>query len=187
MKWIGNRISFQEDKQKATFIVYPEKKPLITSLMGAWVAMWLAIGITMAWAYFTLELTQQEQIITLVFLAFWFYYAQRVGRSFLWLLYGKEMLKINEVGLVIKTATGSYGKAKEYFHENITKMQIHQPKEHSMQAVWENSPWVAGGERIEFEYKGKLIRFGRKLDEKDAKMLFQMIIKRVESQVRKSK
>ena len=186
MKWIGERISFQEDKQRATFIVYPEKKPLITGLMGAWFAMWFAIGVTMVWAYFTLKMTQQEQIIIMVFLVFWFYYAQRVGRSFLWLLYGKEMLKINEVGLTLKTATGLYGRAREYFHENITKMQIHQPKENSIQAAWENSPWVAGGERIEFEYKGKLIRFGRKLDEKDAKMLFQMIIKRVESQARKN-
>lgn len=187
MKWIGERISFHEDKQRATFIVYPEKKALISALMGAWCAMWLAIGVTMIWSLFNLKMTQQENIISLVFMVFWFYYAQRVGRSFLWILYGKEMLKINEVGLVVKIATGSYGKAKEYFHENITKMQLHHPKENSLQAVWENSPWVAGGERIEFEYKGKLIRFGRKLSEKDAKTLFQMIVKRVESQARKSK
>lgn len=187
MKWIGERISFDEDKNKATFIIYPERKAWVTGLMGAWVAMWLSIGAIMVWAYFTLKLTNQEQIIIWIFMAFWAYYAQRVGRSLLWLLYGKEMLKINEVGLIIKTATGKYGKAKEYFHENIGKMQIHIPKENSMQTAWENSPWVNGGERLEFEYKGKIIRFGKKLPEKEAKLLFQMIVKRVEAQVRKSK
>ncbi len=187
MKWIGERISFHEDKNKSTFIIYPEKKALVNMLMGAWCAMWLAIGVTMIWAYFTLKLTEQERIIVGIFMVFWTYYAYRVGKSFLWLLYGKEMLKINEVGLSIKKSISGYGKAHEYFHENIDKMRMHQPKENSMQAAWEESPWVSGGERIEFDYAGKVIRLGRKLPEKEAKTLFQMITKRVEEQVKRNR
>lgn len=156
-------------------------------LMGAWCAMWLAIGITMTLAYFSLKLTQQESLIIVIFMIFWFYYAQRVGRSFLWLLYGREMIKINEVSLTIKKSIRGYGKAREYFLENIHKMRLHQPKENSMQAAWENSPWISGGERLEFDYAGKIIRFGRKLDEKESKLLFQMITKRVETQVKQNK
>lgn len=187
MKWIGKRISFNEDKNKATFIIYPEKKAVVNMLMGAWCAMWLAIGVTMVWSFFTFELTKQENIIIGVFMVFWFYYAQRVGRSFLWLLYGKEMLKINEVGFSIKKSILGYGKAKEYFVENIEKMRTRQPKEKSIQETWENSPWVAGGERLEFDYKGKVVRFGRKLPEKDVKLLFQMVTKRVEAQIKRNK
>jgi hypothetical protein len=54
------------------------------------------------------------------------------------------------------------------------------PEENSLQSVWENSPWVVGGERIEFDYLGKVIRLGRKINEKDAKLLFQILVKRVE-------
>ncbi len=187
MKWIGERISFKEDKKKSTFIIYPEKKAIVNMLMGAWCAMWLVIGITMTWAFFTLKLTQQEKIIVVIFMIFWMYYAQRVGRAFLWLLYGKEMLKINEVGLTIKKSIRGYGKAKVYFHENIDKMRMHQPKENSIQEIWENSPWVSGGERLEFDYKGKVVRYGRKLPEKEAKTLFQMITKRVEAQIKNNK
>lgn len=186
MKWIGNRISFNEEKDIATFVIYPEKKGINISLMGAWCAMWLTIGAVMTWAFFTLNFSETEQIITVVFMTFWFYYAQKVGRSFLWMLWGKEMIKINQTELIYKKAIKSYGKAIPYFHENIHKIRMSVPKENSIQTVWESSPWVVGGERIEFDYMGKVIRLGRKIDEKEAKMVFQMITKRVDAHVRKA-
>ena len=185
MKWIGKQISFHEDKDRSTFVINPDRNGWVISLMGAWCAMWLTIGAVMTWAFFVLELTQTEQIIIIVFMSFWFYYAQRVGRSFLWLLWGKEMLKINLTELTYKKSIRSYGKAQPYFHENISKIRLTVPKENSLQAVWENSPWVVAGERIEFDYMGKVVRLGRKLNEKDAKMLFQMLTKRVEAHQRK--
>ena len=187
MKWIGNRISFAEDSLKSTFIVYPEKKTFVTALMGAWVAMWLTIGAVMIWSFVTLTMTDQEKIITVVFLAFWAYYARRVGKSFLWLLFGKEMLKVNESTLTIKRSIKGFGKAHEYFLENIEKIKLSQPSENSIQAVWENSPWVMGGERLEFEHKGKIIRFGRKLPEKEAKLFFNVLTKRIEEKIRKKR
>lgn len=187
MNWIGDRISFVEDKQKITFVIYPEKKPFATGLIGAWFAMWLSIGGIMIWAMLTFEMSNQEQIITFVFMAFWVYYAQRVGRSFLWLMYGKEMLKINEAAFTVKRAIKKFGKAHAYFHENITKMSMTSPKDTSFQAAWEKSPWVVGGERITFEYLGKTVRFGRKLPEKEAKLLFNMITKRIEARARAAK
>ena len=66
-------------------------------------------------------------------------------------------------------------------------MALYQPKEKSFQSVWEASPWVRGGERIDFEYQGKIIRFGRKLDEKDAKLLFQLITKKIEERLKSKK
>ncbi|MBU2020263.1 MAG: hypothetical protein KJ941_11515 [Bacteroidetes bacterium] len=185
MKWIGERISFHEKNDISTFVIYPERKAWALSLMGAWCAMWLTIGIVMTWAFFTLKLTESEQIIVVVFMSFWLYYAQRVGRSFLWMLWGKEMLKINLTELTYKKAIRSYGKAQPYFHENISKIRLSIPEENSIQSVWENSPWVVGGERIEFDYLGKVIRLGRKINEKDAKLLFQILVKRVETFQRK--
>lgn len=187
MKWIGKRISFVEDKDKSTFVIYPERKPIVLAMIGAWFAMWLTIGGVTFWAWNTFELTQQEEIIVVIFLIFWAYYAQRVGRTFLWFMYGKEMLKINEAHFSIKRSIRGYGKAHQYFVDNIKKMSLHQPKEQSIQSAWEKSPWIVGGERIFFEYMGKQTKVGRKLDEKDAKLLFQMLTKRIEKQVRRNK
>jgi hypothetical protein len=187
MKWIGERTTFVDDKHRTTIIISPENIAWHKALMGAWFAMWIAIGSTMTWAYFTLKLSDQEQIIVFVFMVFWAYYAVKVGRQFFWILWGAEYIKINEVSLSIKNGIKRYGKAKEYYLENISKIRIQHPKENSIQAIWERSPWIKGSERIEFDYMGKVIRFGRKLNEKDSKLLFQLITKKVEEQLRKRK
>lgn len=195
MKWIGQRISFLEDKQKSTFVIYPAATTIVKALMGAWIGMWMVIGISVILYInhknFILnekaDVNEQLNIIIFVFLAFWLYYAFKIGRSYFWLLWGKELIKINETAFVYKRSIKNYGKATPYYIENIKKMRMHQPKENSLQAVWENSPWVKGGERMEFDYMGKTIRFGRKLNEKDAKLFFALLTKKIEERLRKVK
>lgn len=187
MKWIGERISFVDDKTRTTIVIYPENVSWIRALMGAWVAMWLVIGCTVVWSYFTFTLNEQEKIIIYVFMTFWTYYAFKVFRSFFWIMWGKELIKIDEAALFYKKSVKGYGKSVPYYLENIKKMSLFYPKERSIQAVWEASPWVRGGERIEFEYLGKMIRFGRKLNEKDSKLLFNLITKRMEERLKQVK
>ena len=185
MKWIGNRISYLDEQGKTTFIITPEQVGMIKALMGAWVFMWFAIGVTIGWSYFTFTFSEQEKIILGIFMVFWLYYFIRVGRTFLWILYGREYIKVDKISLTIKTSIRTYGRAKEYYLENIKKVRVSVPKENSFQAAWENSPWIRGGERIEFDYLGKTIRFGRKLNQQDSKLLFQILTKRIEDQLKK--
>lgn len=185
MKWIGNRISYLDDQNKTTFVITPEQIAVVKALMGAWCFMWFAIGVTISWSYFVFSFTQQEKLILGVFMVFWLYYFVRVGRTFLWILYGREYIKVDKISLTIKTSIRTYGKAKEYYLENIKKVRVSVPKENSFQAAWENSPWIRGGERIEFEYLGKTIRFGRKLNQQDSKLLFQILTKRIEDHLKK--
>ncbi len=202
MKWIGNRISYLDDQNKTTVIITPEQVGFIKALMGAWCFMWLAIGATIIWAWLSgniygfdevsrksLDAKERQQllIITIIFLSFWAYYFIRVGRTFLWIMYGREYIKVDKISMTIKTSIGTYGKAKEYYLENIKKVRVSVPKANSFQAAWENSPWIRGGERIEFDYLGKTIRFGRKLNPQDSKLLFQLLTKRLEDQLKKKK
>ena len=119
MKLIGQRISFIDTKEKFTIVIEPEKNGLVNSLMGAWLSMWLTIGAIVIWSLSTLKLNQQEQIILYIFLVFWFYYAFRVSRSFLWLMFGKELIKIDEVSLTIKKSIKNYGQSVPYYFENV--------------------------------------------------------------------
>ncbi|MFM7596701.1 MAG: hypothetical protein ACKO4Y_11020, partial [Flavobacteriales bacterium] len=98
MSVISERISFIDDATKTTIVILPKKQPWVIALMGAWLGMWVSIGLITWWALLTMKLTQQERIILWVFLSFWVYYAIRVGRSFLWLVWGKELIKIDEIG-----------------------------------------------------------------------------------------
>jgi hypothetical protein len=185
MKWIGNRISFVDEKNKTTIIIQPEKNFWINGLMGAWLAMWYTIGCAVIWSFLSLKLTQQESIILVVFFSFWIYYALKVTRSFLWLLYGKELIKIDETSFHFKKSIKTYGKSIPYYFENIKNFCLNIPDANSIQAVWEASPWVNGGERLSFEYFGKDIRFGRKLNENDAKLLFNLVSKRISERNKK--
>ena len=119
MTEISDRISFIDHASKTTIVILPKKQPWVIALMGAWLGMWITIGLITCWALFTMKLNQQEQIILWVFLSFWAYYSIRVGRSFLWLLWGQELLKIDEIGLHIKRSIRTYGKSVPYFFENI--------------------------------------------------------------------
>jgi len=186
MKWIGKRISFVEDKAKTTIVIYPENNSLVNAVMGAWVAMWLTIGGVMIFSYFTFELNEQEELIVLIFLVFWLYYAVKVSRAFAWLMWGKELLKIDEAAVHYKKSILNYGRSTPFYLENIQHFNLFVPKEKSIQSVWEASPWVRGGERLEFDYKGKIVRMGRKLVEKDAKLLFSLLNKKMEERLRKS-
>lgn len=198
MKWIGERISYVDQETKTTIIITPETVGAAKALIGAWFFMWMGIGTYLIWYLIDsfglkpvtekeVSKLQQEQIIIAVFLAFWAYYAFRIGRMFFWLLWGKEYLKIDKIAMTIKASTKGYGKARQYFLENITKVNLNMPEDKSLQSAWENSPWIRGGERIEFEYMGKTVRFGRKLKEAEAKQLFQLITKRIDTQLKLKK
>ena len=185
MKLIGQRISFNDTKEKFTVVIEPEKNGLVNSLMGAWLSMWLSIGATVIWSLSTLKLNEQEQVILYVFLVFWFYYALRVSRSFLWLMFGKELIKIDEVSLTIKKSIRNYGQSVPYYFENVKNLKFEIPESNSIQALWESSPWINGSERFNFEYFDKIVRFGRKLNEKESQLLFNLIAKQIKERSKK--
>ena len=148
--------------------------------MGSWLFMWYVIGFTTLFYSLNYQLNQQEIIIVIVFMVFWAYYAMRVSKAFLWLIYGKEYIKIDEVGLHLKKSIMSFGRSNIFLFGNMIDLQFDVPTKGSWQMAWESAPWINGGERITFEYFGKIIRFGRKLNEKDTKLLFNLVIKRIQ-------
>ena len=188
MKWIGERISFVDEKLKTTVVIRAKDIGWLKGAMGAWVAMWWTIGIAVTlWTFASVERSQQEYIIVTVFLAFWIYYALKVTRSWMWFMWGKELIKIDEAAMYYKRSIRKYGKSFPYLLENVSKLRMHAPEEKSFQAAWEKSPWIIGGERLEFDYLGKSIKMGRKLDAKDAELLFKLLSKRLDKQIRANK
>ena len=184
MKWIGERISFLDKKDYLTVVIYPPNIGFKKTLILIWVLLWYAVGAVVFAQYFQ-DYTEKEKIVIIIFLSFWLYYAVRVTRTLLFLYFGKEYLKLDKTALRIKRATGKYGSAKQYFIENISKFEVIELKERSFQAVYEDSPWVRGADKLHFDYMGKNVSFGRKLNEKDAELLFKLLVKRIEQYLRK--
>jgi hypothetical protein len=178
MKWIGERVSFKDNKESVTFVIYPPKVGFKKNLVLIWFILWLLIGGYVSTQFFY-EYSEQEKIALFIFMAFWLYFAVRVLKALLYLFKGREYIKVDKTALRVKKATGRYGKAKQYFLENITKFRVNEMKSTSFQKIFEDSIWVKGTDRMQFEYLGKHYSFGRKLNEKDAKLMFQIITKRI--------
>jgi hypothetical protein len=102
-------------------------------------------------------------------------------------MWGKELIKVDEAAFTYKKSIKGYGRAIPYYLENINKMCVQMPEANSIQTAWESTPWIRGGERLEFEYMNQIVRFGRKIEEKEAKLLYNLINKRIEDQLKKRK
>ncbi|RFC53458.1 hypothetical protein [Brumimicrobium aurantiacum] len=179
MKWIGERISFVDKKESVSFVIYPPKMGRKKGLLITWFILWLLIGGYVTSQMFN-DYSDQEKLALFIFMAFWLYFAIRVFRTMLYLFFGREYIKLDKNSLRIKRTIGTYGKSKQYFIENISKFSMIVPKENSFQKVYDDSLWVRGSNKIQFEFFQKRISFGRKLEEKDAKMMFQILTKRIE-------
>ena len=179
MKWIGDRVSFKDNKENISFVIYPPRLGKKRVVMLVWYVLWLLIGGYVTLQFFK-DYGQDEKIALFVFMAFWLYFAIRVLRAILYVYYGREYIKVDDNSMRIKIATGSYGKSRQYFIENISKLRVEVPKDNSIKKVYEDSPWVTGSNSIEFDYFGKTYSFGRKLSEKDAEMIFKITTRRIE-------
>lgn len=184
MKWIGERISFVDKKDYLTIVIYPPKIGFKRILILVWTFVWYIVG-ALVFSQLFYDYSEKEKIYIVVFLSFWLYYAVRVTRTLLYLYLSREFIKLDETALRIKRSTGKYGVAKQYFIENIAKFNTVELKERSFQAIYEESPWVRGTDKLQFEYLGKTISFGRKLNDKDAELLFKLLVKRIEQLLRK--
>jgi hypothetical protein len=163
MKWISERISVKKHANFTTIVISPTKNFWTTLLLGSWLSMWFVIGVLVISSFYMFDLKNQEKIILWIFLSFWVFYFLRIGRTFLWIHYGQELIKLGEFSVDYKRSIFKYGKAHIIFHENISGFSSHFPKENSFEAVWESSPWISGGERIFLETKLKTYKIGRKL------------------------
>jgi hypothetical protein len=184
MKWLSNRISVKKHGLFTTIIITPLQNFWVNLLMGAWLGMWLTIGVVVISSFFIFDLSYQEELILWIFLSFWGYYLQKISRSFIWLLYGKELIKIDEVGLNYKRSIFKYGKTHVIFFENILSITSRFPEEKSLESVWESSPWINAGERIFLETKLKTYSLGRKLTKTEASGLIDLLktsVKRAKS------
>ena len=69
MKWIGERISFVDNKDKLTIVIYPPEIGIKYQLVVFWSLLWLAIGAYVTSQFFYVT-NQKEQITLIIFMSF---------------------------------------------------------------------------------------------------------------------
>ena len=167
-------IDIQKSEGVITIVIRKQIEKWKESLLVAWVTAWTLCGLGFIYQ-FPLVKDQQMKLMFIVLLAFWLYYEFKIGRAMLWRLYGKELIRVEDGKLIIKNAIKSYGKANEYFIENISELGIIKHQENSFGWQMEQSFWSLGGEMVGFVYGGKAIRLGKQISEKEAKQIVSAI------------
>ena len=195
-KLIGDRISVEDDQNKTTIVIYPVRNKLKEFLLTFWVLGFTFVGLVMVYLLmFGLEdvaikaediqdAREKQRVYLAVFISFWLFFEYKIVKALLWYKFGKELLSIDEVALSIKKSTFKYGKSNRYFFENIKKFSLIEQKTTSFNHFFENSYWSIGTDSMDFEYFGKVKPFGRRLDEKTAKILLKLIDDRVKKRLR---
>jgi hypothetical protein len=200
-KWIGDRISTFTDKDYTSIIIYPKRERWKEALLLAWVIGFTFVGFYMIFLLlFGLdtidnsalkddpnEVLRNQKIYLSVFIAFWVYFEYKVVYGLLWLLFGKELIRIDGEKLSLKNSIFSFGKAKKYFNDNIKKIELIEQKPFSFGFDYENAFWRKGTDSLIFEYLNKTIPFGKKINEKEAKLLMRFMVDRVKKHSKSKK
>ncbi len=198
-KWIGDRISVEDEEGVTTIVIRPIRVWWKEILLTFWVMSFTFIGLFMLYLLLTgfaglnyLNTPTQEEvdnqfIYGVVFLGFWAYFEYKTAKSLLWYRFGKELIRIDQDGFFLKKSILSYGKANRFFFENMKNFHQRKEEETSFGNFFENAYWSLGTDALVFEHHKKNKSFGRRLDAKNARLLLRLIDDRVKKKLKKRK
>lgn len=173
---IGEKIEFKGNRQGLEVRISGKIPRIQESLLMGWMAAWTFCGI-----YFMVELatTEDSGLKTFLFisLVFWSFFFVRFGKTLLWRLRGKEIIRIGDGALEICFDFGLFKSRSKYALVNIQRFGIIPGNDLNFMQSLDNSFWSLGGERMGFDYMGKKVRFGKQLGDKELTALARLLDK----------
>ena len=169
MEVVSERVSVDRTDGRTSVVISARLPKRKEALLVAWFVCWLLVGVYVFYTRTRLSEGEPLRQFMLAFLAFWLYFAVKVGRTVLWRLKGFEQWRLKDGVLTIKDSILGYGKAHTYFVENIQKLGALNLDPTSFKHQLNDSFWTIGGQRLGFEHLGRKVAFGKGLDPAEAK------------------
>jgi hypothetical protein len=174
MEFLSGRVSLHRKDGVTSVVISPRLSRGREALLMAWVLAWTVCGIYVIYELFRMS-SGPERSFTLGFLAFWTYFEIRMARVLLWRTKGFEKWRLKEGTLTIKDEILGFGRANDYFVENIRKLGLIDLDRTSWKWQMNESFWVMGGERLGFEHMGRKVVFGKGLTDEEAKRVLMAL------------
>lgn len=174
MEFISERVSVERKADSLSVVISARLPRAKEALLIAWFLAWSVCGIFIAVEAAKLPPGQMRSFF-FAFLAFGVWFAVRIGRVVLWRLKGFEIWRLKGDVLTIKDSIFGYGRANEYFVENIQRFGPIAVEETSWKWQLNDSFWVMGGERVGFEHAGKKVVVGKGLTRQEAEGAAQVL------------
>lgn len=184
MEYVSERVSVDRKDGRTSVVITARLTKGKETLLVTWALAWFLCGAYLLYARLQLVSGDPIRQYLLAFLAFWAYYLVVVGKAVLWRLKGSELWRIKDGTLTVKDSILGFGKATDYFVDNIQKLGIIQVDERSWKWQLDQSAWMIGGARLGFEHLGRKVVFGKGLSDEEARQLVPLL-KHALSQERK--
>ena len=154
------------------------------AVLGAWLLLWTFCGIGFLYESGNTEV-DVERYFYYGCLVFWAFFMFRVSRVFFWRLKGMEMINISPGVLTIRNKIGRFGATQKFNLQHFKKLGIEKYDQTNFMQFMDKSFWIMGGDVLEFSYMGKKYAFGKQLNEKETKILLQLVEKHTRAMLKK--
>lgn len=175
IKFISQRISYRKSADALSIIITGKIERSKETLLLSWLIAWTFCGLMVLYAMFFQSLSKEEKLYLVIFLSFWGYFEYKIIKVFRWRKWGKEYIMIADGKLSIKKSIKEFGKADEYFLDNIKNLKPVEKSKTSFFQYLEKSFWVMGDECIQFDYQGKTIKFGMQLEQNEVLPVLKLL------------
>lgn len=179
MQKIGSNIQVEKNKDRLRVEVYPVIDSKAKLWFNLWMLAWSFCGLAVVAQLFFYgkEFEKNQVVFLLIYLVFWAYLEVKMLYAYTWNLKGKEVISF-------ENGVFSYTKqmGKRGLPESVNTIEIEGFRYASSteKGIWNDinrSPWMVGGEVIEYKLGDKVRRLGMKLPKKDAVKLTEVLNK----------
>ena len=174
MEYLSERVSVDRSKGRTSVVISARLPKAKEAMLVTWFLAWSICGAYILWEVAHMPPGDQRQYF-LVFMAFWTYFAIKIGRSALCRTKGFELVRVKDGVLTLKDSIWGLGKARDHFVENITELGMLNVDQRSWKWQLNESFWVMGGERLGFKHHGKYVAFGKGLTDHEAQQVLRVM------------
>jgi hypothetical protein len=174
MKVIGKRISILKKDNLLSIVILPTGDKRKLGFLFLWLMAWTICGLIVMASYFQLK-EANAKLYLIIYLSFWAYFEFNIARTYLWKRFGKEKLWVKEGILHYQREVNQKGKIKEFNLDLISRFRIVELSQAKFSDTINQSFWVKGGERLEFDSQSQLIRLGMQLTDEEARVILNEV------------
>jgi hypothetical protein len=172
MKVIGNRISVLKKDDLLSVVILPLGDKRKLALMFMWILAWSVCGVIVFANYFKIR-EPDAKLFILVYLSFWAYFEFKILRAFTWRKWGKEKIWIQNNVLYYQKEVNGKGRISQYELELVDDLKLIDLNDRSFSDFINQSFWIKGGERLQFSYQSRILKFAMQLSDAEAKSVLR--------------
>ena len=171
---ISKRASFVKNENELSIVISSAEDRTKAKNIGIIFGLWIIGGVLIGIDYFRIE-DHNTKMFILIWFAFWAYFSYVIGKSFLWQLSGKELIKIKDGKLFYKRDVKGRGWVLDFELERINNIRKYGEKTPEWLKKVGGDYWNIDCDSIAFNCEDKEIAIGFKLSEMEINKIIKLI------------